>query len=91
LEVTPFLMDNCPRIARRRPRLFKQAKVAEEDLLKWWTAEEQRVGKEEEEAVRATISTASEELETTTRTRRWEEEKLERGTAARAPTYRSAD
>jgi len=36
--------------------------VAEEDLLKWWTAEEQRVGKEEEEAVRATISTASEEL-----------------------------
>jgi len=34
----------------------EQAKVAEEDFLKWWAAEEQRVRDEEEEAVRAAIS-----------------------------------
>jgi len=36
----------------------EQARVAEEDFLKWWAAEEERVREEEEEAVRVAISMA---------------------------------
>jgi hypothetical protein len=34
----------------------EQARVAEEEFLKWWAAEEERVREEEEEAVRVAIS-----------------------------------
>ena len=34
----------------------EQARVAEEEFLKWWAAEEERVRKEEEEALRVAVS-----------------------------------